>query len=217
MRTIANRGIVRRKIILGDGILNNIAKQVTKAFPSVYREPLLNIANHVPNDIAHFREETEVFYVNDTVLFIPYRIYYDADLINEDALTPVESELVYTLFTRHHSGYVRHECLKKMVSQNHILRYQIPFVFKLCGEYVLDIIIDAFTALRLIECSELKRFISQNEESIRKIEARLVSYWNEYYRKPTYGVNSSDMRYNWEEYIGCSIIRYLREYGYKSK
>jgi hypothetical protein len=52
--------------------------------------------------------------IGPEILEIPYRIYHDPALIHSEHLTRTQDELLSCLLTRHHSGFVRQENLKRM-------------------------------------------------------------------------------------------------------
>lgn len=80
----------------------------------------------------------QTFSVNlrDENLQIPYRIYFDKP--SDFFLNSTKSLILNCLFTRHHDGFLREKCLKKIIKSD---EYWIaPFIFQLLGEYVIQIL-----------------------------------------------------------------------------
>jgi hypothetical protein len=138
-------------------------------------------------------------------LAIPYRIYH---LDYEDAfadLTETQSILYSCLLTRHHDGHVRQRHLERIISAHE--PWIVPFVLQLTGEYVIQIIESVEAHLPALDPTLYGRFIRDNQEYFQTTEARMISYWDCYYRH-LYKLPS--------DYVGFRVIAKLREFSESS-
>ncbi len=107
--------------------------------------------------------------------------------------------------------------LRKIIDSGEIRDYEVPFLLMLCGEYVVEILIDAYDGIKLIDGELLNEYIASNYSKIELIEARMISYWSEYYRKRSYGVKYNRDLSEWNNYIGHSILGIFKNHGYMTK
>ncbi|RLU07402.1 hypothetical protein CS078_10310 [Pseudomonas prosekii] len=113
-------------------------------------------------------------------LFIPYRIY-DQDYEGIFAhLTETQSILYSCLLTRHHDGYVRQRHLERVISIREA--WVVPFVMQLTGEYVIQIIETVEAHLPTLDPELYGRFVRDNQAYFHTTRARMISYWDCYYR-----------------------------------
>ncbi|WP_431967071.1 hypothetical protein [Actinacidiphila sp. bgisy160] len=102
------------------------------------------------------------------------------------ALTPRQRLVLHCLSAVHHDGYVRqrHAAHVAGVAEP----WAVPFMVRLAGEYVWEIVADIRTRLTeaLVPGSEARRvhgaFAAEHPEFLAVTERRAVSYWNEYHR-----------------------------------
>lgn len=112
---------------------------------------------------------------------IPYRIHSSppSDLLLK--LASEETRLrIYCSYTRHHDGYLREKYLNKILDSNSPI--VVPYIFQLCGEYVVELIQFIFENKERIDQSNLARFIQANSVYYQKTRDRMISYWDCYYR-----------------------------------
>jgi len=128
---------------------------------------------------------------------IPERIHNDPALIKIDSLTDLQKEFVHCLLTRHSSGFVREEHLTRIIGSKHI--GVPPFVIQLTGEYVIEILRVIHQNLQSLDTSVYTAFLQGNRRFFSKIEQRVVSYWDCYYRCQTR-----------EEYVGFRLLDFFR-------
>ena len=183
---------------------------IYNAFPSSVRVAVSEVVAELPpaqfEPIGRF-----VVFVEHEKLGIPERIYNPE--ISEDA-TETWSQLnrsVYAcLYTRHHDGHTRQRYLKSILSLSE--PWVAPFVIRLIGEYVIEIVDDIREGLSDLESQEARRtqyatFVAANPSFMDLISARVVSYWNCYYR----------FDYpNFADYPGSQLISLLRSESAKS-
>jgi hypothetical protein len=86
--------------------------------------------------------ETSSFFkvsVEGEELKIPYRIYYDDKILaNLNEFTQVQQDVLNSLYSRHHDGFVRQKCISKIIISEH--SWTIPFIIQVISEYVIEIL-----------------------------------------------------------------------------
>ncbi|MBD2716243.1 hypothetical protein KBK19_14480 [Microvirga sp. STR05] len=140
-------------------------------------------------------------------LTIPGRIYSELPLEEATSmLSAVQQAILNCLFLRHHNGFVRQKCLERLVDINEY--FITPFVVSLLGEYVIEILFVADKVINSNTVDNYIAFIVKNTEYWDKTKSRVISYWNEYYRRNRY----EDIR----EYIGMQIANRLDKAKWQS-
>jgi hypothetical protein len=103
---------------------------------------------------------------------------------------------------RHHNGFVRQKSLERLVDNTDY--YVVPFIFKLLGEYVVEILFVVVRCINEKTIDQYLKFIGENEKYWQQTESRMISYWNVYYRAiPKYK--------KLNDYIGKQIIDRINE------
>lgn len=143
---------------------------------------------------------------HETELVIPERMYdkpISSRLVNK--MTDQQQMIAACLFSRHHDGFVRQNQLEKILSFKNVYPWVLPYVIRLSGEYVKEILHVIYDNRRRLDTEELNRFLLDNPVFHQLIESRVISYWNAYYREE-YPDRSS--------YIGTKIIQFYRKVFY---
>lgn len=137
--------------------------------------------------------------VDGDQLYIPCRIYYsEKNLARKPDFSQLQKLILGCLFSRHHNGFIREECIKGVVVSDYI--WVTPYVLGLLGEYVIEILhvihskLDAFNFENYIE------FIKNNLEFYELTRQCMISYWNCYYRYKFY---------NKKDYVGFQIFEFF--------
>lgn len=136
-------------------------------------------------------------------LQIPIRIYTDIPRQNGfQNFSDTAKLLLYALYTRHSDGFIRQQMLRQLLklSPNPMM---IPFIFQLLGEYVIEILSDIEPFIQPQTQTLFTDFMQQNPAYWAKTERRIISYWNEYYRK---------IYPNFNDYIGAKILQKLKSF-----
>lgn len=110
---------------------------------------------------------------------MPHRIDFIEDN-NLHKYTETQRLILYCYYTRHHNGFIREKYLKKVIKLNN--NYVIPFVIKLLGEYVIEILNVIYQNLENIDINLYKGFNKKNIAFYELTTQQVVSYWNCYYR-----------------------------------
>lgn len=127
-------------------------------------------------------EKTIKYELYGKKLSFPYRIYMDSICDNNLKKFDLHQKIVmYCIFSRHHDGFIRQKQIEKLLSLS-IDFSTIPFIFKICDEYVLEILDVVYSKLKSRDNRDFKAFCCQNQRLVSRSYARMVSYWNEYYR-----------------------------------
>lgn len=175
--------------------------ELLKAFPTELEEDVIKVLSVInqTNKLDFFRW----FKVNcrGRELNIPERIYYiEPSSTQYNSLTDRQKVVLNCLFTRHHSGFIREDNLKKIIHKANDYYWIIPYLIRLTGEYVIEILQVIKDNLYRIEKRIIIDFISENIIFYNTIKSRIISYWDCYYRSK-YPVK--------KDYVGFEIIEYF--------
>jgi len=166
------------------------------AFPTSLTTEVVSLLGKLKWTTAH--KSTEWFQINidGQTLNIPYRIYYDEP--TQENLTESETFLLDCIFTRHHNGFVREKCLKKILKSDNYLA--TPFIVQLLGEYVVEILTVIKDNLSLTQIDNLIKLKTDNPKFFETTEKRVQSYWDCYYKWTTSKI----------DYVGFQILRAIK-------
>lgn len=64
-----------------------------------------------------------------------------------------------------------------------IPNWAVPYILKVCDEYVIEILELVYRSIKNIDTSIYESIYSFNPEQLRLSYQRVISYWNEYYRR----------------------------------
>jgi hypothetical protein len=158
--------------------MNSSNSNLVTAFPAALRHDAFASISTLPEAPP----PSHGFSVNvgSETLQIPYRIYHDPAMIRSERLTLTQNELLSCLLTRHHSGFVREENLKRILDSNH--EWVPPFIIQLVGEYVVEIIRSIRDNFDRLDPNLYRAFLTCNPTFYQTTKDRVVSYWNCYHR-----------------------------------
>jgi hypothetical protein len=158
--------------------MNTSNSSLVTAFPAALRDDALVSISTLPE--AAPAAHTFSVSIGSEVVEIPYRIYHDPALIHRERLTRTQDELLSCLLTRHHSGLVRQENLKRILDSNH--EWVPPFILQLVGEYVIEIIRSVQDNFDRLDVNLYRAFLTRNPAFYQTTKDRVASYWNCYHR-----------------------------------
>lgn len=173
------------------------------SFSSKLREDLNAVLEILPNktyrDVCIITSDSIISYIlNDKVIEIPYRMYLlDIDDSKYDALNQTQKQILCCIYTRSCNGYIREKYLRRLLDMQ-FEQWTIPFIVKLCDEYVIEILEIIYDKLRERDNTDIQSFCLRNKVSTSKGYSRMISYWNEYYR---------EREIDFSKYIGRSLFR----------
>lgn len=167
-----------------------------KAFPKSLEQDLDYVLkvipfsnNNVENEDGNHNKVDNLIFDNFQIiklekeeLTIPYRVYFNEPKPHdENLLTEKQKAILNCIYLRHHNGFVRQKRLEKLIGFSEY--WTTPFVFQLLGEYIYEIleVIDNNLDNEMLE--NFKQFITDNSKFYVQTESRMISYWNEYYRR----------------------------------
>jgi hypothetical protein len=119
--------------------------------------------------------------VGDEHLIIPYRIHHEGDEQAGRALNGSQSIMYSCLLTSHHDGHIRQRQLERILPVSEC--WVVPFVFQLAGEYVIEILNTCEAHFEMIDPMLYGTFIRDNPRYFQASRARMISYWDCYYRR----------------------------------
>ena len=153
------------------------------AFPSSLRSAVRDAVASVT--IGEWLPPSHAFLVNvdGEALHIPYRLYYDADLLRRElGKSQATAKLILLcLGTRHYDGYLRQECLRELLKDDS--RWLTPYLLQLAGEYVIEIVKDVANTIAEQNPALLREFALENPLYLATLERRVTSYWSCYHRQ----------------------------------
>lgn len=180
-----------------------------RAFPDALREDLLTVQGVLPaetyNAILKKISDEHIFYtLHGNPIEIPYRMYW-ADLSDEayHQLSHLQRMMICCIYTRSYDGYVREKYARKLLDMA-LESWVIPFLVKLCDEYVIEILDTIYEKLKQRDNEDIREFCLQNRVSIRKSYARMISYWDVFYREDVY---------DFRQYVGRKLFWECLDYN----
>lgn len=170
-------------------------EKLLKAFPPALKKEVgmvLDILPFATHEIKHrdgqnykidnlIHDTFQTVQLEGEQLTIPYRLYFnEPDIEKEKELTDRQKTILNCIYLRHHNGYVRQSRLEKIDSNEY---WVTPFTFALLGEYVIEIVDVLDRQMDDNKLENYKRFILENQKYGEQTEGRMISYWNEHYRR----------------------------------
>ncbi|PKR78775.1 hypothetical protein CEY16_03200 [Halalkalibacillus sediminis] len=174
-----------------DGFPINLRDDVTKIVKLISQKTNNNVTIGVS-------EDTVEYFQDNNVIKFPYRTYY-IDNSDEfiDSLNEQQKMIVHCIYSRSCDGFVRQKHMNSLLLMDYE-DWSIPYIVKICDEYVLEILEMTYEILKDQDTERIKKFCLQNNDSFCKSYNRMISYWNEYYR----------FKYNkFQQYIGRKLFR----------
>ena len=138
--------------------------------------------------------------LNGEQLIIPYRLYFDEpDIESETDLTDRQKFILNCIFLRHHNGYLRERRLNNLINKDE--KWIIPFTIQLLGEYVFEILEVLDEHINEKTINDYCSFTEENPKYWQQTESRMISYWNEYYRRKFPKL---------KEYLGTTLVKRIK-------
>lgn len=173
------------------GFPNHLKDDVTKVVKLLSTKYFLTFTLKVSPD-------TIKYYQNNRVIIFPNRIYcHDNSNKFIDSLTERQKMILHCILSRSSDGYIRQKQIRSLLQMDYE-DWAIPYIVKICDEYVVEIVEMTYEFLKERDTVRIKNFCSENKEEFCKSYSRMISYWNEYHRH-TYG--------DFHQYIGRKLFR----------
>jgi hypothetical protein len=134
----------------------------TMAFPSMLRSAVRDAVAAVTVGEWHPPSHAFLVEVEGEALRIPYRVYYDPELLRRQLgnVQATAKLILLCLGTRHYDGHVRQECLREVLKSE--APWLTPYVLQLAGEYLVEIAEDVATAIGERNPATLRAFAMEN-------------------------------------------------------
>jgi hypothetical protein len=181
---------------------NKLIKALTEAFPKELENEVKAVLNLLFKEKAtkldrvKYLRNTSFTLLNGEQIFIPYRVYFE-DCIKSSSFVSLTQQLIYhCIFTRSSDGYIREYHIKAILEKEYPA-WCIPFLFKVCDEYVVQILSTVYSGLSGRDNTNIKNFCQLNLKQFLYSHARMISYWNEFYRNDCY---------RYKHYIGRKLF-----------
>ena len=170
---------------------------IAKGFPAEIASEVRGVSVALPDSPYPPAGNIGPLRMRGEVIQIPHRIYQD----EPDSPSPrgtIQETIVACVYTRHHDGAVRQRSLERLFPS---LEYWVaPFVVQLVGEYVIEIVEVLARHAEQLRGEPYQQFVAENPEFLRLTNARMVSYWDCYYRERFPQLN---------EYVGTRVLEAL--------
>ena len=155
---------------------------IQKAFPVEIRGEVNSLLTKFAVETKHSTSGFEIVVIRQEKLEIPQRIYYNPPYsLTNSEFTQKEQEILNCVFSRHHNGFIRQKAIQNIIASSN--NWTIPYIVKIIGEYVVEILKDIDNNFEVINKSNLILFVQQNLEFYNRTRSRVGSYWNCYFRQ----------------------------------
>ena len=174
-----------------EGFPNYLGDDVTKVVGMIPHKTYNNVTNGVSEDTIQYFQDYKV-------IRFPYRTYY-IDISDEvkESLSQRQKMILHCIYSRSCDGFVRQKHIYSLLQMDYE-DWAIPYIVKICDEYVVEILEMTYDILKEQDTERIKRFCLENIVPFCKSYNRMISYWNEFYR----------YRYtNFQKYIGRKLFR----------
>lgn len=161
--------------MFNDGFPDYLKDDETKAVALIPDQTYHNVAIGVSQDYIQY-------YQDNKMIRFPYRMYFidDSDQII-DNLSARQKMILHCIYSRSCDGVVRQKHIYSLLQMDYE-DWAIPYIVKICDEYVVEIIEMTYEILKEEDTERIKTFCLENVESLCKSYNRMISYWNEYHR-----------------------------------
>ena len=166
------------------------------AFPYTLAEACAKVVAKIPNAaacnekntwIAAYGADEEWYCTCQEDLRIPYRINYPDSNAVYKSLPDATSKLIYDcIFTRHLDGHIREKHLRNIFKSKELPKWCMPFIMRLAGEYVVEIlqvIYDQLKKRSATDLSMVREYGRVNRLVAKKNYSRMTNFWGRYYQK----------------------------------
>jgi hypothetical protein len=123
---------------------------------------------------------TSTAQVADAAILVPQRIHFRGVGATWPFPADAAGLVARCLCTRSTDGFVRHAAVRGLLERPE--PWIVPFVVPLAGEYLIEVIDDLVAALPRMDIAAYVAFVRENRGLMALLNARAISYWNEYHR-----------------------------------
>ncbi|MGL6104298.1 MAG: hypothetical protein ACRC00_14165 [Exiguobacterium acetylicum] len=175
------------------------------AFPKQYEQDVRVVQACLPFKWTRLSPGSIEVKLEQEHIQIPTRLYVPEVAPERiEQLTLTQQTMLFCLYTRHHDGYVREHYLQQLLKNRPRDGWVLAYIIELSSEYVREIVDIIVPAIEQWDPEVKRRFVEDDPAYMKRIEDRMISYWNAYYR-------TSGERRSEADYPGFRIIESLRE------
>ena len=157
-------------------------EKIQKAFPVEIREEVNSLLTKFAVETKFSTNYCETVVIGEEEIKMPYRIHYNSPYsLAGSIFTQKEQEILNCIFSRHGNGYIRQKAIQNIIKSDNI--WAIPYIVRIIGEYILEILDDIDNDFELINKSNLTSFVRQNPKFYNQTRARIISYYYCYWRR----------------------------------
>ncbi len=172
-------------------------------FPSDLGNDVFKVVQLIPhktygNVSIGTSEQTIQYSQNNISIIFPYRMYFfevPDEVVSK--LNLQQKMILNCIYTRCCDGFIRQKHLQSLLLMDYA-DWAIPYIFKICDEYVIEILEMTYDILKDQDTERIKSFCLENVQHFCMSYSRMISYWNEYYRSKYI---------NFHKYIGRKLFR----------
>lgn len=160
-----------------------ISQPFLKMFPENLSDDVKIVTKLLPVSAHQPHEDKPVSISVDSKNITIYSRIYKEELEESQILNLSQTQklILSCIYTRHHDGFIREKYLKNLLADQR--SWTVPFVVRLLGEYVVEIIELVEESLTDNAAQKLYRdFVTNNPIFWEKTKSRIVNYWYVYYR-----------------------------------
>jgi|GEM_PF-132810 len=169
-----------------DASIPNFEQQLLeKGFPKTIAQDVSAVFQIIPKRKKAYglSEQFVTYRIQNDEIEIPYRVYWDEPKDEDlESLSPRQLMILHCIYSRSHDGYIRQKHIESIVSGDYP-DWAIPYVVKICDEYVVEIIEVVYEHLAETDTERIKKFCAQNYATFCRSYQRMISYWDIYYRQ----------------------------------
>ena len=161
---------------------------ISQAFPSYLNQDAAILVNFLIKREACFEDVLgeERVVLRGESLIIPKRVYFGQ--YHTQSLTYLQEMML--------NCFLREAYLRKVLQAKE--DFTLPYIALLFGDYVYEILEVLAKSLSNKNKEKLRNFLAENPLFKKRIESRMVSYWDCYYRT---------LYPNLKEYIGYQLLK----------
>ena len=189
----------------------------TNGFPNELKNDVSKVISLIPqityNNVSIGTSEQYInYYLDGNLITFPYRMYF-IDVVDDiyNILDIKQKMILHCVYSRSCDGFVRQKHIQSLLLMDY-KEWAIPYIVKVCDEYVIEILEIIYEMIKEHDTQTFKSFCKENADSFCKSYARMISYWNEFYR---------DRCYKFHKYVGKKLFRecfgYTRTFETKRK
>lgn len=105
--------------------------------------------------------------------------------------------------SRSSDDFIRQKSLSNLINSKY--NFTIPFIVLLLSEYVIEILTEFFELAVDSVYTKIETLLKNNPDYQKTFKSKIISYWNEYCRKP---LSTNNKFYpDFRDYVGYKILQ----------